>query len=252
MTLIIAHRGGGSCKDGWPENSVAAFRRCVGLGVDGIECDLQLSGDRKVVVMHDPQLQRMTGAAGVVAEHSTAALSRLPLQGTPHGIPLLDDVLHILAATTFELHLELKTDHRAEPYPGMAAIVLERLAEYGIPEDRTVFTSFQPALLAEVRALRPTCRVEAAISLSSAGMLGGLRSTIAVFERLDGCLLSIAEPLLSANWRDCQAIGLERIGVWTVNDPADIRLWIDRGLRHVITDRPGLALRIRAGGAAGG
>ncbi len=49
---IIAHRGGAGL---WPENTLGACRRALALGVDGLEVDVHLTADSKLVVHHDYQ-----------------------------------------------------------------------------------------------------------------------------------------------------------------------------------------------------
>jgi len=49
--IVIAHRGGAAVA---PENTLEAFQRGLALGADGVEFDLQLTGDGELVVTHDP------------------------------------------------------------------------------------------------------------------------------------------------------------------------------------------------------
>ncbi len=53
--LKIAHRGASALA---PENTLAAFRRAVDDGADGIEFDVRLARDGVAVVFHDPTLNR--------------------------------------------------------------------------------------------------------------------------------------------------------------------------------------------------
>ena len=71
---VIAHRGGSKLR---PENTLAAFDHAVTLGVDAIECDVQLSRDGEVVVIHDTTLDRTTDARGPVSSLSAAELGRV-------------------------------------------------------------------------------------------------------------------------------------------------------------------------------
>ncbi len=71
---VIAHRGGSKLR---PENTLAAFDHAVTLGVDAIECDVQLSRDGEVVVIHDATLDRTTDARGPVSSLSAAELGRV-------------------------------------------------------------------------------------------------------------------------------------------------------------------------------
>lgn len=56
---IIAHRGASAV---CPENTMIAFERALELGATGIETDVQMSADGRLVLIHDETLQR-TGEA---------------------------------------------------------------------------------------------------------------------------------------------------------------------------------------------
>ena len=70
--VYYAHRGLFDNNSDAPENSLAAFKKAVDAGY-GIELDVQLSKDDKLVVFHDATLKRMCGIEGNVwATRSTA------------------------------------------------------------------------------------------------------------------------------------------------------------------------------------
>jgi glycerophosphoryl diester phosphodiesterase len=56
--LIIGHRG---AKGIAPENSLSGFKKAVELGIDGVELDVHLTKDGKLVVIHDMDLKRLSG-----------------------------------------------------------------------------------------------------------------------------------------------------------------------------------------------
>jgi len=58
LPLIIGHRG---AKGIAPENSLSGFKKAVELGIDGIELDVHLTKDGKIIVIHDIDLKRLTG-----------------------------------------------------------------------------------------------------------------------------------------------------------------------------------------------
>ncbi len=58
LPLIIGHRG---AKGIAPENSLYGFKKAIELGIDGIELDVHLTKDRKLIVIHDMDLQRLAG-----------------------------------------------------------------------------------------------------------------------------------------------------------------------------------------------
>ena len=62
--LLGGHRGN---PDEFPENTLASFRSAIELGVDMIECDVHLSSDGELVVIHDHTLDRTTNGTGLVS-----------------------------------------------------------------------------------------------------------------------------------------------------------------------------------------
>jgi len=58
LPLIIGHRG---AKGIAPENCLCGFKKAVELGIDGVELDVHLTKDGKLIVIHDVDLERLTG-----------------------------------------------------------------------------------------------------------------------------------------------------------------------------------------------
>ncbi|GAH13149.1 unnamed protein product, partial [marine sediment metagenome] len=54
---VIGHRG---AKGIAPENSLSGFKKAVELGIDGVELDVHLTKDGKLVVIHDMDLKGLT------------------------------------------------------------------------------------------------------------------------------------------------------------------------------------------------
>ena len=63
MTLVIAHRGNSSAA---PENTFASFESAISAGAILIECDVQMTSDGHLVVIHDPTLDRTSDRTGDV------------------------------------------------------------------------------------------------------------------------------------------------------------------------------------------
>lgn len=91
-----AHRGLHENQAGIPENSMAAFRQAIRAKM-GIELDVHLTRDKKLVVFHDDTLGRMCGISGTVEEKTWEELKMLHLLDTAEKIPLLEDVLHLVS-----------------------------------------------------------------------------------------------------------------------------------------------------------
>jgi hypothetical protein len=62
-----AHRGLHDIKKGIPENSIPAFQAAIEAGY-GIELDVHLTKDGKLVVFHDDDFRRICGEKGKVEE----------------------------------------------------------------------------------------------------------------------------------------------------------------------------------------
>lgn len=91
----IAHRGLFDSKNGIPENSIPAFKRAVEQGY-GIELDVQLTADHKLVVFHDESLRRMCRADRLLRNCTFAELQEYSLGVSKERIPLLEDVLKVV------------------------------------------------------------------------------------------------------------------------------------------------------------
>src|SRR5205807_2527749 len=74
-----------------PENTMRSFRSAIDVGCDLIECDVHLSADGRLVVIHNHTLERTTNGAGLVRDHSAAELRKLDA-GEGEKIPLLQEV----------------------------------------------------------------------------------------------------------------------------------------------------------------
>jgi glycerophosphoryl diester phosphodiesterase len=146
----IAHRGLHALPDA-PENSLAAFAAAARAGFP-IELDVQLLADGQVAVFHDHLLERLTGAAGLIAERRAEEIRPLRLHGTDEPIPLLGDVLAAVAGRV-PLLIEIKSDPADPASVGpLEAATLDALAGYA---GEFAIQSFSPATVAYLAARAP-------------------------------------------------------------------------------------------------
>lgn len=99
--MIVAHRG---CHVEAPENSIASFKRCIYIGIDMIETDVQPTKDGVLVLMHDATVDRTTNGTGRVSDMTLAELKKLRLRMGKGGAdaPLTDETI-----PTFEEAMEV-------------------------------------------------------------------------------------------------------------------------------------------------
>lgn len=101
-----AHRGLHEKNKAVPENSMLAFTKAVEAGY-GMELDVNLTADGKVVVFHDDNLLRVCGVDKPITECLSTELSDCRIENTEQSIPLLNDVLKLVAGQV-PLIIELK------------------------------------------------------------------------------------------------------------------------------------------------
>lgn len=101
-----AHRGLHEKNKEVPENSILAFTKAVEAGY-GMELDVNLTADGKVVVFHDDSLLRVCGVDKLITECLSTELSDYHIENTEQTIPLLKDVLQLVAGQV-PLIIELK------------------------------------------------------------------------------------------------------------------------------------------------
>ena len=115
--LKIGHRG---AKGHVAENTLASFKKALDLKVDGVELDVHLSLDQKVMVIHDETIDRTTTGKGFVNQMNASELNQF-------GIPTLEEVLVLINKKCF-VNIEIK-DNSATTF------VLEILQKYSLEKN---------------------------------------------------------------------------------------------------------------------
>ncbi|MFZ5753142.1 MAG: glycerophosphodiester phosphodiesterase [Bacillota bacterium] len=151
QNYVLAHRG-------WcgvaPENTMASFRMAVNdPTVDAIECDIQLSKDGEIVVIHDFTIDRTSNSTGLVRNYTYEELLQFDFGGwfsaefKDEKIPLFKDLLELVDGKK-RLVVEIKTT--ANLYPEIADKLLEAIKHY--PKDRIMIESFDHSLMKNIKA----------------------------------------------------------------------------------------------------
>jgi glycerophosphoryl diester phosphodiesterase len=244
--LIAAHRGGAAV---WPENSLAAFRGAIALGVDALEFDLHLTADDEVVVIHDATLDRTTTGQGPVRSIPLAQLRTLRLRdatgaATDATVPTLAEVLDLARPTSMTLLPEIKLDVARGAYPEIERRVVEQLRAHGLVGRATV-QSFDDATLRRVHTLEPAVRTmllvgRARMTTYASTPADPVRWATEVGAAELGIDFRLIDaPLVAA----ARAAGM-RLAAWTVNADDDLRRMAGLGVDVVMTDRPDRARQL--------
>ena len=242
MTDIVSHRGGALL---WPENSRIAFENTSRLVVEQVEFDVHFSADERLVVIHDATLERTTDGSGPVAARSWAELSRLILKGTGGDrMLLLEEVIEIFRPTPIGLRVEIKAGVGRAPYPGLVPRVVAMLRDQGML-GRSTITSFQLGTVCAAAAVaRPvrhiwlvTPDVQADLGLDQVRRIALAHGVPTLGLRSSAINASVVATV--------RAAGLG-IGAWACNDGPTIERMIELAVDGFTTDRPDLAIRLRA------
>ncbi|GAC1616278.1 MAG: glycerophosphodiester phosphodiesterase family protein [Candidatus Acidiferrum sp.] len=235
LVLMIAHRGASGYA---PENTMAAFRKALALGVTFIETDMQLSRDSRFVAIHDDTVNRTTNAQGAVHDMTLAELRKLDA-GSWFGsefagerIPTLEEILEFSKKHDTVFYLELKP---SGSWGGEHALI-GAMRESG-EIARCVVISFEPSILANLRKIEPTLMT---------GLLhdGQIEQPLAKALEIGARQLAIRGDLVSPNLLTEARKNDLQVVCWTVNQPAHIRMLSEAGVDGIMSDYPDRLLAV--------
>lgn len=255
---VIAHRGASAHR---AEHTLAAYVLALEQGADGLECDVRLTRDGYLVCVHDRRVDRTSTGRDVVSATNLARLAEhdygswhdelessddlvtrrvaAPAVHPHRGLLLLDDLLGLIADWPQRVQLFVETKHPVR-YSGLVeARLVALLGRHGIAapasseESPVVAMSFSSRAIRRVRDQAP--RLPTVLLLR----------TVAG-KTADGALppwADIAGPGVGVLRADPGYV--ERAAshghptyCWTVDDPADVTLCRDAGVRYLATNRP--------------
>lgn len=234
--LVIAHRGDTTTA---VENTLPAFESALRMGVDGIELDLQLTKDGRVIVFHDWDLMRLGHRHLKIGETSWQELRAVPLVNGA-TLPTLEELLDLAGGRTL-LNLELKTlfHFRSD----LEKRVLEILKKFPQKESLLI-SSFNPFALWRIKQMAPEFW---------RGYLFKNKPW------LHQCLSPLVSPLsINAPFNHSHPAlvagthkARRKFFVWTVNDESDMKRAITIGVDGIITDQPHRLLNLLKGSSSG-
>jgi glycerophosphoryl diester phosphodiesterase len=219
--LCFAHRGASGHE---PENTVASFDKAIELGASWIELDVRVV-ESQAIVFHDRNLKRMTGTEGLVSKQTLRSIQALNL---PKGlkIPLLRDILGAYKDRV-NLQIELKGS-------GTGLVVAEELnaaLTLGWKPESLLVSSFDHAELLTFKTLAP---------LIPRGVLvyGYPLNCIGIARKLAAISIHLSMDSVSKERITRLKQSGFKVYVYTVDDPADIKLLSEWGADGVFSNFP--------------
>ena len=277
--LVFAHRGASAA---FAEHTRAAYLQALADGADGVECDVHLTRDQHVVLLHDANLDRTSDGTGPVAERTLRELRHLDFSSWK-GVRIpeaygarsaqfltLPELLDILRGAGRPARLAIELKHPSPYQLKLEDRVLELLRREGWdPAGSTVdnvavtFMSFSPDSVRHLLRSVPAqyvCQLVDDINiheirggLGLGPITGGaianlMKATQLEGERiLDGRVAGLAGPGIDYVRGHPATIKRwlasgRRFRVWTVDSPEDVALCQELGIHELTTNVPARVL----------
>ncbi len=242
----VAHRGASAYA---PENTLEAYREALELGAGGLELDVHLTRDGRLVVIHDDTVDRTTDGSGPVRDKTLAELQALDagydfttdggqtyrFRGTGVRVPTLDEVYKEFPSAT--LNIEIK-----ESQTGIEKALLGVIDRAGAA-DRTIVVSTGTPVIDRFREVSGG-RVRTAASrreITVFYLASRLRLERLVRPPYDALQVPPSHEntrLVTRRFVEAAHDRGVRVDVWTINESAEMNRLLDLGVDSVMTDRP--------------
>ncbi|UXM92090.1 glycerophosphodiester phosphodiesterase family protein [Paenarthrobacter sp. JL.01a] len=276
---VYAHRGASAA---FAEHTRAAYLKAIADGADGVECDVHLTRDQHVVLLHDPNLDRTSTGTGPVSEHTLEQLRSLDFSswkgaripdaygGVADQFLTLPELLDILRGAGRDIGLAIELKHPSPYGLKLEERVLALLEEEGwSPEESRLqniqisFMSFDSDSVQKLLESVPgqhicqlvddftvqEIRQELGLGFLTGGAVANvMKAAQEDAERvLDEGQVGIAGPgidYVREHARNVQRwLEAGRIfRVWTVDSEKDVALCQGLGIHEITTNRPAQVL----------
>ncbi|MDR3667807.1 MAG: glycerophosphodiester phosphodiesterase family protein [Ignavibacteriaceae bacterium] len=238
MTRFIAHRGESFIA---PENTIAAIKLAWNNNADGVEIDVRLSKDNKIVVIHDSDTKRTSGISGKVKFLTLDSIKKLDVgiwkgkKWLNERIPTLEKVLENVPPGKFVM-IEIKCSIAILP------LLRKLLHKTSIRNSQIKLAGFGLRKMAEIKKAMPQFEVfrikrvdRENIILNSYRISRLIKS--AKKNNLDGVSLSYSGWLSKKKIGKIQSSGL-KVFVWTVDNPRRALRLMNSGTDGIISNKP--------------
>jgi glycerophosphoryl diester phosphodiesterase len=277
--LVYAHRGASA---EFAEHTRAAYLRALADGADGVECDVHLTRDQHVVLLHDANLDRTSDGTGPVAERTIDELRLLDFSSWK-GVRIpeaygarseqfltLPDLLDLLRDFGRDIGLAIELKHPSPYQLKLEDRVLEVLRREGwdpvtsrLGNIRVTFMSFSPDSVRHLRKTVPAefiCQLlddinvaEIREELGLGPLTGGAVANVMKAAQLEGerilndCEVGMAGPGIDYVRQHARTVQRwlasgRRFRVWTVDAENDVALCQGLGIHEITTNKPAQVL----------
>lgn len=233
--VLIPHRGE---SENYPENTLLALEKALDGGARILECDIHLSQDGHIVVIHDPTLDRTTDRSGTVADMDWEKISRASA-GYPSRfgdryvacrVPRLKEVLD-LVRNRARLLIEIKPEAVGFTKPSRLIVALMDLLAKEEMLDQVVLLSFHHEALRQCRDLSPNVKLAALFHRWSR------KNPVTIANSIGADFMIFNKKLLTWWYLARMRHRRQAIGAYTVNTVKEVQSLYRKGVRALATDR---------------
>ncbi|MFJ4028833.1 glycerophosphodiester phosphodiesterase [Paenarthrobacter sp. NPDC089989] len=276
---VYAHRGASAA---FAEHTRAAYLKAIADGADGVECDVHLTRDQHVVLLHDANLDRTSNGTGPVADKTLEELRALDFSswkgaripeaygGIADQFLTLPELLDILRGADRGIGLAIELKHPSPYQLKLEERVLDLLvAEGWTPADSRVDNiqvSFMSFDTDSVQRLLEEVPAEHVCQLVDNFTVRELRDGLGLGPITAGAVANVmkaaqqeAERVLDEGEAGIAGPGIDYVReharnvqrwldagrifrVWTVDSEKDVALCQGLGIHEITTNRPAQVL----------
>lgn len=227
--LNVAHRG---FSGKYPENTNIAFAKALTEGYcDGIEVDVHMTKDDKLVIIHDSKLDRTTTGTGYIKDYTLDELLEFDA-GVKYSskykgekILCIKTALELVKKYNIKIYIELKDSE--ETYESIEEEVLDRVTTVGV-EDKVILSSYCVDTLKKIKSMAPTIQT-ALLCKEAPWDIRSYRYADSIscdYTKVDAELVETIH-----------SIG-KKIAVWVVDEKEDMKKMKKLGVDMLITNHP--------------
>ncbi|QYJ86745.1 glycerophosphodiester phosphodiesterase [Shewanella mesophila] len=222
---VFAHRGASGYA---PENTLAAIKKAIELGITAIEIDVH-NVEGELCVFHDRRLDGKSSGTGLIEEVSQSYLASLNVDGEP--IPKLWELLVYLQDFDSLLNIELKGMRSLKPFLNLYPQILTKL---NFKPEQLLISSFNHHFIKAVKQQYPHALV--------APLLEGIpEDDAAIVSHLEAYSLHLSLSFITAELvADAHRRGA-KVYVYTVDNPEDINYLMGLGVDGIFSNYPDLS-----------
>jgi len=234
---LVGHRG---AMGHAPENTIPSFDLARQMGAEFVECDVHLSKDKEVIVIHDERVERTTNGTGLIKNLTLSQIKKLDA-GSWYSkkfkgvkVPTLRELLNWIKPKTsqnkYQMGVAIEIKNEPIRYPDIAKRLSDVISEMGMTS-RVVIISFDFAVIKQLKILNPKL---------ATGILyhEPMKNLFKIAQSVKADALFPRRHLITQELVNTAHKAGLAVATWTVNDPEEMKKLISYKVDAIATNFP--------------